>query len=94
MRMKTTEMRNASRAAENGPISLRFHPFRSAGRKGEDCYTFERFASNRQDIRTTYYYHYKTNKSWSEGREPMELTVGKAELQKELQLCQGVVYKR
>ena len=30
-----------------------------AGRKVQDCYTFERFASNREDIRTAYYYHYE-----------------------------------
>jgi hypothetical protein len=48
-----------ARTAENGPISLSFLPFRLTGRKGEDCYTFERFASSPDEFRTTYYYHYK-----------------------------------
>ena len=32
---------------------------RLTGAKGEDCYTFERFASSPDEIRTYYYYHYK-----------------------------------
>ncbi|HYC88777.1 MAG TPA: hypothetical protein VEO54_06165 [Thermoanaerobaculia bacterium] len=60
--MKTTEMRNAPRAAENGPISRSFHPLRSAGRKGEDCYTFEHFAPDAAVLRSNYYYHYKENR--------------------------------
>ena len=45
--------------AENGPILRSLLVPETAGYKVEDCYTFERFASNRRDIRTTYYYHYK-----------------------------------
>ena len=59
MRMKSTGMRNAPRPAENGSISLSFHPSRSTGRNAEDCYTFEHFAAPLAVIRTTYYYHYK-----------------------------------
>ena len=59
MRKKTTGMRIASRPAENGAISLSFHPRRSAGAKVQDCYTFEHFAATLAVIRTTYYYHYK-----------------------------------
>jgi hypothetical protein len=62
MRMKTTELRNAAGAAENGPISLSFHPLRSARRKGEDCYTFEYFAPAAAVLRSDYYYHYKRNR--------------------------------
>ncbi|MFL6247474.1 MAG: hypothetical protein ACJ74H_15700 [Thermoanaerobaculia bacterium] len=57
--MKIATGSAALRAAENGPISLSLLVPDPAGYKVEDCYTFERFASNRQDIRTTYYYHYK-----------------------------------
>lgn len=62
MRMKTTEMRNAAGAAENGPISLSFHPLRSTGPKGEDCYTFEHFAPAAAVLRSYYYYLYKENR--------------------------------
>ena len=51
--------REATGIAENGQILRSFLVPETAGRKVEDCYTFERFASNRQDIRTAYYYHYK-----------------------------------
>jgi hypothetical protein len=47
------------RTAENDPISLSLLVPETAGSKVEDCYTFERFASNLPDIRTAYYYHYK-----------------------------------
>ncbi|HUR83690.1 MAG TPA: hypothetical protein VM733_23245, partial [Thermoanaerobaculia bacterium] len=47
------------RAAENGPVSLSFLPFRLTGRKGEDCYTFEHFAAGDAVIHNNYYYHYK-----------------------------------
>jgi hypothetical protein len=56
---KNANARATRRTAENGPISLSLLVPETAGYKVEDCYTFERFASNRQDIRTTYYYHYK-----------------------------------
>jgi hypothetical protein len=59
MRMKTTGLRNASPPAENGGISRSFHPCRSTGPNGEDCYTFEHFAASNAVIHTTYYYHYK-----------------------------------
>lgn len=49
--------------AENGAISRSFHPRRSAGSKGEDCYTFEHFASHADVIHTAYYYHYKRTSS-------------------------------
>lgn len=45
--------------AENGRILRSLLVPETTGYKVEDCYTFERFASNRQDIRTAYYYHYK-----------------------------------
>ena len=61
MRMKSTRLRNAPGPAENGAISLSFHPRRSTGRKGLDCYTFEHFAADPRVIRTHYYYHYKRN---------------------------------
>jgi hypothetical protein len=51
--------RTSRRTAENGPILLSLLVPETTGYKVEDCYTFERFASNRQDIRTYYYYHYK-----------------------------------
>jgi hypothetical protein len=53
------DSRTARRTAENGPVSLSFLPFRLTGRKGEDCYTFERVASSPDEFRTNYYYHYK-----------------------------------
>ena len=59
MRMKSTRMRNGSRPAENGSISLSFHGLGSTGPKGQDCYTLEHFAAMTAVIRTTYYYHYK-----------------------------------
>jgi len=60
--MKPTEMRNASSPAENAAISLSFHPLRSTGRKGEDCYTFEYFAPAAAVLRSDYYYLYKRNR--------------------------------
>jgi hypothetical protein len=56
---KNANGRTTRPAAENGPILRSFLLPETTGYKVEDCYTFERFASNRQDIRTTYYYHYK-----------------------------------
>jgi hypothetical protein len=57
--MKKTIAGGASRTAENGPVSRSFSVPRLTGAKGEDCYTFERFASSPDEIRTYYYYHYK-----------------------------------
>lgn len=57
--MKNTEKRKAPGTAENGPISRSFSMPRLTGAKGEDCYTFERFASSPDEIRTYYYHHYK-----------------------------------
>ena len=57
--MKTADLRNRRRAAENGPISRSFLPLRLTGPEGQHCYTFERFASSPDEFRTTYYYHYK-----------------------------------
>jgi hypothetical protein len=53
--------RTSRETAENGPISHRFLLVETTSYKVEDCYTFERFASNRHDFRTDYYYHYKRN---------------------------------
>lgn len=44
---------------ENAPILLRFSGLPLTGPEGEDCYTFEGFASSPDEIRTAYYYHYK-----------------------------------
>lgn len=52
-------LRRAAKPAENGPILLCFSAFRCTVRNGEDCYTFEHFASDPDVIHTTYYYHYK-----------------------------------
>jgi hypothetical protein len=57
-------MKNAPRCtgfktAENGAVLLRFLRVRLTGRKTEDCYTFERFASSPDEFRTYYYYYYK-----------------------------------
>lgn len=57
--MKNANLRTTTGPAENAAILLSFPVVKPTGRKVEDCYTFERFASNRQDIRTTYYYHHK-----------------------------------
>jgi hypothetical protein len=57
--MKNADARVSVEHAENGPILRSFLWFETTGRQSEDCYTFERFASNREDIRTTYYYHHK-----------------------------------
>lgn len=54
-----TGIRIGPRTAENAAISRSFHPLRSAGSKGEDCYTFEHFAAITAVIHTAYYYHYK-----------------------------------
>ncbi|HEX8173231.1 MAG TPA: hypothetical protein VF824_22035 [Thermoanaerobaculia bacterium] len=45
--------------AENLSVFRFFSSGLRTGRSGEDCYTFERFASSPDVIRTTYYYHYK-----------------------------------
>lgn len=57
--MENARVRKAPGHAENGPILRSFLVPETTGYKVEDCYTFERFASNLPDIRTTYYYHYK-----------------------------------
>lgn len=59
--MKITTDRESLKTAENGLILHSFLVCETAGYKSEVGYTFERFASNRHDIRTTYYYHYKRN---------------------------------
>ena len=69
-------------------------PFELTGCKAKTAILSKALRRVADDIRTTYYYHYKRNIVWFEGRDHMELTVGKADLQKELQLCQGVVEKR
>lgn len=45
--------------AENGLFSRNFSGSGLTGRKEQDCYTFEGFASRPDDFRTYYYYHYK-----------------------------------
>jgi hypothetical protein len=57
--MKNANLRRSPGPAENAPILRSFMESQPAGRKVQDCYTFERFASNREDIRTAYYYHYE-----------------------------------
>jgi hypothetical protein len=57
--MKNATRRTLIETAENGPILRSFLVPETAGYKVEDCYTFERFASNRPNIRNAYYYHYK-----------------------------------
>jgi hypothetical protein len=47
--------------AENAWFSHSFLYPETAGRNGEDCYTFEGFASSPVEIRSAYYYHYKRN---------------------------------
>ena len=45
-------------------------PQRTHRLKGDDCYTFEAFASSPRRISArTYYYHYKRTKTWFEGRD-------------------------
>jgi hypothetical protein len=51
--------RHALESAENGPISRSFSGSELTGSKGEDCYTFERFASPPDVIHTAYYNHHK-----------------------------------
>lgn len=53
--------RTSRPTAENGLISHSFLSCETTSYKSEVGYTFERFASNRHDFRTTYYYHYKRN---------------------------------
>ena len=48
--------------AENGLFSRSFSVPRLTVRKGQDCYTFEGFASSPDEIRKTYYYYYKRNR--------------------------------
>lgn len=62
MRMKIAVLRSPTQTVENKEILRSFLPLRSAGRKGEDCYTFERFASGPDVIHTTCYYHYKRSR--------------------------------
>ena len=51
--------RQEVRPAENGPILRSFSAAGLTVSNVVDCYTFERFASSSDEIRTTYYYHYK-----------------------------------
>jgi len=44
--------------AENAAVSLSFSMPGLTRQKRQKCYAFEHFASRRDDIRTTYYYHY------------------------------------
>lgn len=50
-----------ARTAENGRFLHSFLYPETTGRNGEDCYTFEGFASSPVEIRSAYYYHYKRN---------------------------------
>jgi hypothetical protein len=59
--MKNATDRQSLETAENSPILHSFLLCETTSYKSEVGYTFERFASNRHDIRTTYYYHYKRN---------------------------------
>ena len=56
---KNTDERDLPRFAENGPILRSFSAPETTGCAKQDCYTFERFASSPDVIRTAYYYHYK-----------------------------------
>jgi len=57
--MKNANLRRSPRPAENSAILRSFLGPEPTGRNVQDCYTFERFASNREDIRTAYYYHHE-----------------------------------
>lgn len=57
--MKNANLRKTTGPAENAAILRSFPVPKPTGHEVEDCYTFERFASNREDIRTTYYYHHQ-----------------------------------
>jgi len=54
--------------AENGRFSHSFLAVRLTVPNDEDCYTFEHFASHRDEIRNAYYY-YKRSILCSEGRD-------------------------
>jgi len=58
MRMKFAENREPPRTAENAAISRWFSTGLRTGRKGDDCYTSQAFASDRDEIHTTYYDYY------------------------------------
>jgi hypothetical protein len=51
--------RDLSETAENHRILRSFSAPETTGCAKQDCYTFERFASSPDVIRTTYYYHHK-----------------------------------
>ena len=57
--MENATRRAETRTAENGPILHSFSCPETTGCQSQDCYTFERFASSPDVIRTTYYYHYE-----------------------------------
>ena len=57
--MKNTTGRRVSETAENLNILRSFSALETTGCTTRDCYTFERFASSPDVIRTAYYYHYK-----------------------------------
>ena len=57
--MKNANLRRTPGPAENAVILRSFLESELAGCNVQHCYTFERFASNREDIRTAYYYHYE-----------------------------------
>ncbi len=56
---KMTIGRPTLETAENGLFSRSFLVAELTGAKRQDCYTFEHFASSPDEIRNTYYYHYK-----------------------------------
>ena len=56
-----TKTAPAIRTAEKRPISRSFPACELTGGESRHCYTFERFASCPDEIRTYYYYHYKRN---------------------------------
>jgi len=58
LREKNDGRRTIARNAENGLILHNFLPFELTGQQSEDCYTFEGFAPNPEDIRSTCYYYY------------------------------------
>jgi hypothetical protein len=58
LRMKNDSRCSRRQTAENGPISHSFLHVRLTVSNDEDCYTFEHFASHRDEIRTAYYYYY------------------------------------
>lgn len=70
MRMVFDAIASCFETAENAGKLTRFSTWKPTAFTRRDCYTFEAFASNSDEIHNTYYYLYKRTKACLKEKHP------------------------